>query len=576
MNFLFRAKGLLLPYAMVLLCLSAKVSVGLQGVTLSLSMVEPVLANNRIAVSDEGTTVQLGNRVIYLDDLTRDDVNRVWQSFLFGGVMSAIFSTMGLSYGFYFHHHWLNSYSIAILGTMMSAFLYTDAILTRLRFGYALVRSLFSLDYPMPYAAIACIVLTREEHNLNDPLRTYFSPKLVLLLPLAKILSLSFLEDKSNTTTHTDLNVTGHAADLFIIYTEPSPVKTTAYKLERTGVSERSTGHDGYSALAEAMNKNGLSAVYIGPLFSKFFPMPSSLPNGIQMSEYVVALAYICFRVHDGDELVYGIFVQKASGLNKPEALSPYLLSAFSNSHNRSAITRARTLLAPVFLEEVAEFLNEYGNNETVQIKNTAGNALHYYFYNGESQGEVVDIRHTEDSSYFTLPGSDGFPEATITWSSQFDGQQTLALDTGCNEDSSCVVAQYKVPAWVNKLLSMQLAYLGYSVGFNWAERAVNAVRSGKRVLPNFEATDYNGDDDSCPVCKRPSISNEEGTFDGLDEDEPVALMNLACKHPICADCQNQLIQNQLDDNLLSAWKLQRFGVKCPTCNQKSSFTLLP
>lgn len=148
MNFLFRAKGLLLPYAMVLLCLSAKVSVGLQGVTLSLSMVEPVLANNRIAVSDEGTTVQLGNRVIYLDDLTRDDVNRVWQSFLFGGVMSAIFSTMGLSYGFYFHHHWLNSYSIAILGTMMSAFLYTDAILTRLRFGYALVRSLFLLIIP--------------------------------------------------------------------------------------------------------------------------------------------------------------------------------------------------------------------------------------------------------------------------------------------------------------------------------------------------------------------------------------------------------------------------------------------
>ena len=156
-----------------------------------------------------------------------------------------------------------------------------------------------------------------------------------------------------------------------------------------------------------------------------------------------------------------------------------------------------------------------------------------------------------------------------------------MALDTGCDEDNNCVVAQYKVPAWANKLVSIQLAYLGYFIGFNWAQRAVNAVHSGKRVLPNFEATDYSGDEDSCPVCKRLSISNEEGTFDGLSEnglseDGPVALRNLACKHPICEDCQNQLIQIQLDDNLLSAWKLQRFGVRCPTCNQKSSFTLLP
>ncbi|WP_257254452.1 MULTISPECIES: hypothetical protein [unclassified Endozoicomonas] len=576
MNLLFSAKGFLLPCAIVLLCLSVKVSVGLQGVTLSLSMVEPVLAKSGVAVSDEGTTIQLGNRVIYLDDLTRDDVNWIWQSFLYGGVMSAIFSTMALSYGFYFHHHWLNSCSIAILGTATSALLYTDAILTRFRFGYALVRNVFSLDYPMPYAAVACLVLTREEHNQNNPLRTYVSPKLLLLLPLVKILSLLFFEDKGNTKTHMDLTMAGRAAGLFIIYTGPSPMKRISYKLERAGVSELSADHDGYSALAKAMDENGLSAVYIAPSFFKFFPMPSSKPDGNQVPEYLVALAFICFHVHDGDELVYGMLVQRASDLKKSEVFPPYLLSAFSNSYNRSAIVKARTLLAPVFLEEVAQFLNEYGNNKTVQTKDIAGNVLHYYFYNRESRGEVADIQHTKDTSYFTFPGSDGFSEATITWSSQIDGQQTLALDSGCNEDNSCVFSQYKVPAWVNKVLSIQLAYLGYFVGFNWAQSAVNAVRSGKHVLPNFEATDYNGDEDRCPVCMRPSISNEEGTFDGLNEDEPVALLNLACKHPICADCQNQLIQNQLDDNLLSAWKLQRFGVKCPTCNQKSSFTLLP
>ena len=391
MNILFRAKSFLLPCIMMLLCLSGKVSVGLQEVTLSLSMVGPVLAKSGIGTSDEGTTVQLGNRVIYLDDLTPDDVGWIWQSFLYGGVMSAIFSTMALSYGFYFHYHWLNSCSMAILGTAISALFYTDAILTRFRFGYALIRNLFSLDYPMPYAAIAYIVLTRDQHNLNNPLRSYVSPKLLLLLPLVKMLSLWFLEDEGNTKPHTDLAVAGRAADLFIIHIEPSPMEMTSYKLERTGVGELSADHDGYSSLAKAMDEIGLSAIYIAPSFSvKFFLMPSSEPDDIQFPEYVVALAWICFHVHDRGELVYGILVQRASDLHESEVLSPYLLPSFYNSYNRSAIAKSRFLLAPVFLEEVAEFLKEYGNNDTVHIKDIEGNTLHYSYYNRESRGSLL------------------------------------------------------------------------------------------------------------------------------------------------------------------------------------------
>lgn len=564
MKILLRAKGFLLSCVMTLLCLSGKVSVGPQGVTLSLFVVAPVLAESGIVLSDEGTTVQLGNRVIYMDDLTRNDVEWVGQSFIYGGVMSTLFSVMALSYGYYFHYYWLNSYYVAIFGMLISSLFYVDAILTRLRFGYALVQSLFSLDYPMPYAAIAFMVLTREEQDVNNPLQRHVNPKILLLLPLVKLLSLQFLEDK-NDKTSTGLTLTGHAAGMFIIHIEPEPYARglISYKLERTKVNELNPNPDGFSALATAMDEINLSAIHIVPLAPQrysFTSLEQDSVEDVEEPETVASLALVFFRVHDESEPVKGILTQRSSDLDKPKVFSPYLLHAFSNHHDRLTIAGVRTLLAPVFLEEVAEFLNEYGRNDTTQLKKDAiGNVWRLSNYDSESLGDFADIQHTEDNSYFTLPAANGSPEVSVTWSSSPDGQETLALDSGCNDGDNCVVAQYLVPAWVNKLLSLQLAYLGYTVGFDLAKKALHVFHSDK-VLPNFPVEKYSGNEESCPVCKDPDKS----------------LLSLQCGHPLCQSCQDTLIQRQLNDNQFSAWKLQSFGIKCPMCTQKSSFTLLP
>lgn len=580
---------------MVFVCYICIFALRLQGLS-TLSLFESAVASDAISISDEGIAIQYRNQLLYLNDLTPDNIRQVFESFVYGGIMSTLFAAAARSHGFYFHYRWLNSSYIAIVGMAVSLLLYTDAVLTWFRYGYQLVKSLYYLDFPMPQVALIFMVVTREEHHQNDPLRTYITPKLLMILPLVKLLSESLYEGRDDGRDSTKLAVKGQAGSLFTIHIESSPDnKWAAYKLEKIRAGEVSVRNDSFNTLAQTMDELDLSAVYISPLnpSAVFLTVPQETGGKVKL-QFAVLLAQVSFLMKNSDTMTSGAIVKKANGLNWTsssdlyESFPPELLSEFLHSRDRSNITNVRSMIAPDAIEEVAGFLRAYSNNDTIQM-NYWGKNYHYYLYQGEDLGKVSRINHTDQLSYFTLPDSDESRETTVIWSSNDDGQEMLALDTGCNDDENCITAQYVIPAWFSKLVTLQLSYLGYVFGFDWAQKVFDAVHVGRRAVPNFETGEYQGSEDHCPVCMSPSGSSNpvelsERELEKMEKfpeifstvEQPVSLQTLACGHPICEDCLEQMIQGKVDNALLSAWKLRRFSVDCPTCKAKSSFSLLP
>ncbi|UYM15715.1 RING finger protein [Endozoicomonas euniceicola] len=510
------------------------------------------------AVSDDATLVEIFGRVIYLEGVTQSDWNRLWHSFFHGGILATAFSALALRTGIY---TWARNYgssgSMVVKGICgLSALFYIDALLTRGWLGFRLLYKLFNLENTATYFVMAAWMLTGEDHDPENYISNFFNKYVLLLLPFFIKFRHEYLMGDTELSNSEYVALSGDVAKQFIIKAVPALNNIAPYyELRPVASMSEVSGNDSYSRLANIMRELKLGKLKIQRLKRKIFRTAD--PERKNFKEGTTVL--VSFFYQADNKLAF----QGYTILNWEEGQPSLLLDDIREDLVIIPMDGIRCLLFPEFIGKVADRIQsiKVGKN-----REQSENIMPFYFGMAEAELNATSLTYDADTDRisYSVPGSENEKEVTLSLGLQ---DNSIFMATGCKDETNCVAGQHVVPVWFNKVILLELAYLGYHYGEKLFTAGINGVMPVDKAIPLYAVKDYAGSEPDCPVCKNAPSSVSE---------DALSLQNLPCNHPICSSCLDAIIKQEVSKVAKKFWQLGSFGVPCPMCRAKAEYLISP
>ena len=518
------------------------------------AVIESILPYPRVSVSQTDTAIEMYNRVLYLNGMGKSDWDWILGSFVYAGIYAAFFTIISRKLILWCNYRGRSGSTIFTVGAMLSSLIYLDSKVTRWWFGIKLISQLFSLAYPGPQIVVLAWLLSREQHIPGDHIGNLFNSKLYILMFLANTLSLVFFESNDNDVLSSDIALSGFIARQFVIRAIPlCDGNRGCYELNRIAFDIKDEEQGSYIRLARVMNALAINKLIIAPTppsveNTSLVIRNASEPPVSSISVYGVAGT-------DKELLFYAVF----SLNNDEEETLPLLLNSLVSKQLPK--TGVRCLLAPNIIGEIANWI---GMNEiSIKLSREAGVAFSVAVHSIKLSAEVEIDRSHEGESHFNLPDDTGLFMTTLVWRHETND---FSLVTKYEDERDFIHGQYQSPAWLNKMLAVELSYLGYRFVHKWVESGFTALLPADKAVPTYEVRYLNSDqadeDSKCLVC-----------LTGFN-DLSVPLQKLPCNHLICTSCLSQLLKGVMSSG--SQVSPRSFDMPCPMCREPSNYMISP
>ena len=406
-------------------------------------------------VTATGSTLFIGNQVLYFEGLDKEEVSWIYKSLLGGGT-SAILRNLA-HYGYYaaavpyFGGSGLELLSASLRLSGASLYYYfTLSNIWRIldaRAWYALPSAVNALNL---YPLFKLVGIPIKEHHLY-----------LVAAALKGAGALGGAVDQYFSKTNIQYQhvpLSGAPGKQFMvkaIFPEDGSL-SPLYEMNRIAIEEPE-GKEGYDKLSHVLAGLNIDRIYIVPDKSG--------------SNTLTTFFYDHFKERNIKLAINGEFGSHAH--------SPWLLNAIHLKQDRQAIHSARSALSPRVMGVIAEAYNTYANAEQCSANHESGcqriNQINgnYYLYTPDllDPGAVNQVQHDGGGTDFVLDADEN-RRATFQWS---NGIFWPGLSLTVHDKDASLV-QWWFPEWFSRFLTVEMASRGRDLASSAVDRGVQYI----------------------------------------------------------------------------------------------------
>ena len=495
--------------------------------------------------SESGIAINVFDNLILFEDLSWSDLYFPLKTLAYGVTLRSLLSILFLKAGLRLSASPRTYFTNFILIVYTGMFF--DTYVTKLYYELKIYFSFISIDSLTALSVFLVSILSRqqmlidqeEQQNIGQFLQSAIHPNLLM-----STIALHYFSYYLNRDTHSSnyyykksqrVELSGGIANYFQINAFDM-VEVMRYEIKRLHIGQATnkteSSLDTYGLLSSIMDKYDIQSldVIATPLLPNTLKHRQTSTEGIQL--------IILFNSNSSTTTNHKKFLRKkihSPGLN----ISSLFITSFFK--NRPSGNFTRSILEPDIINSISGLLEAYFDTES-KVKTT---------FSEEYIDEPSVRKEHSTFGKSIISFSNENTEVTLIWD-YFD-QDTFYLNTPCQDQTSCINHQYRVPGFLGKLGISFSAGLLYKYGNELNNYILSQLPSNIKYTFHEQLTEPE-DTDECPIC--------------FNTDK---LTSLPCRHPICTNCLNHMIQTSHANNVRrqsSLLNLISLNIKCHMCRR--------